>query len=203
MKADRAEIARYLGYGSAEPDAVVSERIELCLAELQKAASPRWVFRPADFPVSEFRSTDLNAHLEGCESALLFAATLGAPTDLLLRAWSAADMSLALVGQAAAAALIEGFCDECMEVIPKSLSEGRYLRPRFSPGYGDFSLSWQPRILAALDAAKRIGLSCTDVFLLVPMKSVTAVIGVTKDKASCHVHKCEVCKKTNCLFRKG
>ncbi|MPM15187.1 hypothetical protein SDC9_61553 [bioreactor metagenome] len=203
MKADRKEIARYLGYGSALPNKAVSQRIELCLSELEKAVTPRYVFRPADFPVSEFNSADLNAHVEGCESAILFAATLGAPADLLLRAWSASDMSLALVGQASAAALIEGFCDECMETIEKSLSPGFYLRPRFSPGYGDFSLSCQPRLLAALDAAKRIGLTCTDVFLLVPVKSVTAVIGVTGDKSSCHVHKCEVCKKTDCLFRKG
>ncbi len=129
MKADRAEIARYLGYGSAQPNKAVSQRIELCLSELEKAVSPRYVFRPADFSVSEFSSVDLNAHLEGCEGAILFAATLGAPADLLLRAWAASDMSLALVGLAAAAALIEGFCDECMEVIEKSLPENRCSAP--------------------------------------------------------------------------
>ena len=43
--------------------------------------------------------------------------------------------------QAAAAAAIEAVCDEENDRLREEIeAEGLYLRPRFSPGYGDLSL---------------------------------------------------------------
>ena len=51
-------------------------------------------------------------------------------------------MSRAVVMQACAAAYLEQFCDEIQEKIGIEMEkEGKYLRPRFSPGYGDFSIA--------------------------------------------------------------
>ena len=58
--------------------------------------------------------------------------------------------------------------------------EGYYVRPRFSPGYGDFSLEVQSAFLEMTDATKLIGITLTDGGIMVPEKSVTAVIGLTK-----------------------
>ena len=49
---------------------------------------------------------------------------------------------------------------------------------RFSPGYGDLPLAVQPRFIEALDAQKLLGLSVNSSLLLVPAKSVTAVVGL-------------------------
>jgi hypothetical protein len=202
MKADLREIARYLGYGSALPDSAVMERIHLCLSQLQEVSSPRYVSRKMEKSALEFHSAELERHLAGCGEVFLFAATLGAQADTLLRRYAATDMSLAVVGQACAASLLENYCDECMEKLSDSLPGGQYLRPRYSPGYGDFSLSFQRSMLDLLDAGRRIGLSLTGGNMLLPVKSVTAVIGITADRGACNVHKCATCPKIDCPFRK-
>ena len=109
----------------------------------------------------------------------------------------------AVVMQACAASLIESYCDECQEPIAQeAASRGLYLRPRYSPGYGDFDISYQREFLTVLDCPKRIGLTMTDSFMLAPSKSVTAVIGLTAEAQSCHIAKCMTCKAKSCPFRK-
>ncbi|MCL2375602.1 MAG: methionine synthase, partial [Firmicutes bacterium] len=49
---------------------------------------------------------------------------------------------------------------------------------RFSPGFGDFDLSYQPTMLYLVKAEKNAGIGLTDRHLLVPQKSVSAVIGM-------------------------
>jgi cobalamin-dependent methionine synthase I len=49
---------------------------------------------------------------------------------------------------------------------------------RYSPGYGDLSLSFQPVLLNELNAAKLLGITLTDSYLMIPRKSISAIIGV-------------------------
>jgi hypothetical protein len=201
MRADRSEIARYLGYGSVSPDPAVEARITYCLGELADL-TPRYVSRFMPLDRLSFQSTDLDRHLAGCPDVILFAATLGAGADTLLRRWTASDMSLAVIGQACAAALLEGYCDECMAKLSSSLPQGRYLRARYSPGYGDFSLDHQRSLLDLLDASRRLGLSLTEGGMRCPPNRFTGGHRVTDDRDSCHIHKCARCAKTDCPFRK-
>ena len=57
-------------------------------------------------------------------------------------------------------------------------SRGLVPTRRYSPGYGDLPLSVQPALLDALDAGRRLGVTLTESLLMVPMKSVTAVVGI-------------------------
>ncbi len=201
MRADPREIARYLGYGKSSPDPQIREKISLCLRELESAA-PRSVSRRLSRAELPFHSTALDRCLEGCGEVFLFAATLGAQADTLLRRWSARDMSLAVVGQACAAAALESYCDDCMENLASALPRGLHLRPRFSPGYGDFSLEHQRWLLGMLDAGRRIGLHLTGGGMLVPAKSVTAVAGIAPSPQENCVRPCGGCDKADCTFRK-
>lgn len=49
--------------------------------------------------------------------------------------------------------------------------------PRFSPGYGDWDLSIQKRLLEVIQASK-IGVTCNEAFFMIPRKSVSAVVGL-------------------------
>ena len=49
---------------------------------------------------------------------------------------------------------------------------------RFSPGYSDFPLEFQRVLLAYLDAKNTVGIDLTDKILMVPSKSITAVLGI-------------------------
>ena len=52
-----------------------------------------------------------------------------------------------------------------------------------------------------MDCTKRIGLTLTDGYMLTPIKSVTAVIGLTEDTV-CNTSKCAACVNRACEFRK-
>jgi cobalamin-dependent methionine synthase I len=214
MNIEKEEVLRYLGYKGQQADAAVMRNIDECIVELQKHAVPRSEQKLFDVTfhgqdkvaIGEIiiKSKDLAQHISGCKQAVLFATTIGAPTDILLQRWSKLDMSRAVILQACAAALIEAYCDEQEEQISaEAAKSGLFLRPRYSPGYGDFDVEHQRDILAVLNCGKRIGLTTTDSFMLVPTKSVTAVIGLTAEKTSCHIHKCMDCTALSCPFRKG
>ena len=172
MKLDRAEILRYMKMGRAEPDAALSARINRLEREVLAAARPvsrRLRTAVTDLP---FQSRDLWRCLRGAREAYLFAATLGHGVDLLIRKYAALSAADLLIIQAIAATAIEQYIDD------ETASWGEKLLPRYSPGYGDLPLSVQPDFLAALDAQKTLGITLTETFLMIPSKSVTAIIGI-------------------------
>lgn len=212
MDIDKKEVRRYLGYGGAEADETVTALIEECINELTNVVTPRCVYKQYDLVLNshiEFagmivNSKNLNKNLEQCSKIVLFAATLGVQADFLLKKYSKTQMSKAVVLQACAAAYIEAYCDECQFGIELEMQAlGYYLRPRFSPGYGDFGIHHQLDIINVLECPKKIGLTLTDSFILAPSKSVTAIIGLSKEPQNCHKKGCEECEKVNCQFRRS
>ena len=214
MEISRREIRRYLGYGGNEGDETVNALIEECLKELTSAASPKSISRVyplrllpddgIDFTVFQAKSRNLSKNLKDCEQVILFAATLGAGVDVLLHKYTKLQMSKAVIMQAAAAAMIEEYCDEENRLLKQEYeAQGLYLRPRFSPGYGDFPLECQRDITAVLETPKRVGIMLTDSLLMAPSKSVTAVMGVSGKSHRCDVKGCEACAKTDCAYRRS
>ena len=199
MELDRQEIARYLGYGRTPMPPEVSALAEACVAELMGAVLPRFLSRRMEAERFTAASRDLSHHLRHSEEVILYAITLGPQADMLLRRWSVRDMAKAAVGQAVCATWLDQLAAEYVEAI--SLGEGEYLTPPFSPGYGDWDLSHQQEVLDLLDATRRMGLTLTQAGMLVPEKSITALVGVSdRPEESCG-QKCMRCKKTDCPFR--
>ena len=223
LSIDKKEIYRYLGYRRTIPDAEVCRMVDSCLEQLQQEVTPRYIFRK--YPVEsvymlsgaftkeagspllriagmEIRSRSLSRNLRGCENVYLMAATLGIRPDRLIARASVRHMSRAVTLQAAAAAMIEAWCDEVNQKIIREASEqGLYCRPRFSPGYGDFPLEYQQDFAQILRIQKEIGVSLTESFLMIPTKSVTAIIGITEEKQKCVLQGCEVCEQAPvCAF---
>ena len=120
--------------------------------------------------------------LSGCGGVVLFAATLGAGVDRLVRGREAVgEMADAAMLQAVAGELADSLCEDVVAELARNPAvAGCTLRHRYSPGYGDCSLSIQPAFLAALDATRRVGISLTGANLMVPTKSVTAFVGIGK-----------------------
>ena len=210
---DPREAARYLGYRGTQPDEAIETLIEECIAEVKEAAVPKSVYErfPLDFNDGDafriaslhLRSKSLQRNLAGCSEVFLFAATLGIAVDTLIKRAALMDSAKGAVMQAAAATVIEAYCDgENEKLRQEAALEGLYLRPRFSPGYGDLSLSCQRGLLNLLKAQKNIGLTVTDSGLMVPIKSVTAIIGISSIPTFCHRQGCEDCTKTDCMFRR-
>lgn len=193
MKPLHREALRYLGAAGGGDDLL--PLVEAGMAELE-AAVPR--HRLAVLPLADvlaaFPSEALAAHLQGCGEAALLAATLGTEADRIIRRAETVDTARAVVLHACAAAKIEAYCDSVQAALPEAR------RPRFSPGYGDFPLSAQRRLLDLTDAGRRIGLYLTDAYMLTPVKSVTAVLGFGP-ALDCPADKCARCGKKDCAYR--
>ena len=98
---------------------------------------------------------------------------------------------------------MEQVCDKAEEEIFAD-KPNLYRTWRFSPGYGDLPIDIQGDILNALNAQRRIGLTVTESSLLVPTKSVTAIIGISSDPISKGEKGCAVCsRKDSCIYSKN
>ena len=148
-------------------------------------------------------SQNLATNLKGCERAVLLAATIGRAADFMIKKYSVTNMAKAAIVQAAGAACIESYVNEVEDAIREDArNRSLFLRPRFSPGYGDFALEYQKDIFHMLECQKRIGVTLTEGNLMMPSKSVSAIIGLTtKERESCQMEKCSLCEKTDCEFR--
>lgn len=214
MNVNRREIYRYLGVKRGEPDDSVKQLVEECLREIQEVMTPRSFhltfpmkfLENGDIDITCFtiHSKSLQKNLKGCEKVILFAATIGEGVDLLIRRYSKLEMSRGVVMQAASAAVIEAYCNELNENFKnEAAKEGYFLRPRFSPGYGDFSIEYQALFSDVLKMQKTCGITLTDSYLMMPSKSVTAIIGMSRTNAHCATAGCESCRMAEtCAYRR-
>ena len=210
MIIDVSEALRYLGAAKTEGETV--QAVEQAAAEVEASISPRFVYRV--FSVEHAESGILLPEaglslpgklagnmLQACSLAVLLCCTLGAEFDRMLRMAQARDMAKAAVLNACGSAYVEAGCEEAEREIAARYP-GMYCTDRFSPGYGDLPLSVQPGFLAAVDAGKRIGVVVTDTCLMLPAKSVTAIIGLSETPQPARIRGCGYCAlKGNCAYR--
>ena len=131
------------------------------------------------------------------------AATLGAQSERLLLRHQARSSADALIIDAVLSAAIEAVCDKQERLLREEfLKSGLHLTDRFSPGYGDMPIEQTKEICAVLQAERSIGLTVSNRGIMIPRKSITAVIGVSRYKQSRRPSPCSVCNmRENCALR--
>lgn len=206
-----SEILRYSG--SANDDAETTALAKECILHFEKIITPRVCFCEFEISVdrdvidlgfTNVKSRGLAKNLEGCQSIVLFAATIGIGADNEVRRYQHTDIARAVVAQAIGAERIEALCDAfCSDICQIKSTKHKFTRPRYSPGYGDLPLALQADIVRTLDCRRKIGMSLSDSLLMTPTKSVTAIVGIS-DSEKCTQKKtgCGNCSKTDCEFRK-
>ena len=213
IEINEREVEWYLGIRGAEVNEEVRARIREVSAELQNISRPRWTGTSLPlsfaegFPVIDGtvrRSKSLAKNLQGCEEVILFVATIGPGCDRLVQRYEASSMAQAAIAQAAGAAMIEAYVNTINKDLKKDAElRGLYARSRFSPGYGDLTLEMQKDFSRILDMPKTIGVRLTDSLLMVPSKSVTALIGLSPRRTDCPLEGCETCdRRSTCMYRR-
>lgn len=194
----------------AEPELI--RDIESAVTEYARLFSPRRVIKRYGWDGNALscgyapRGNDIIRHLAGCENVYLFAATLGdAPDRESSRLISRGSSYKAFLCDSIAAVMIENYCDDECEALAKR--ERGTFTARFSCGYGDFPLDEQKEICRLLDTTRTIGVHVSDGCLLMPQKSVTALIGRKNEgdgtiMKTCG-NKCSACDKKDCVYRAG
>ena len=197
---NKKEAARYSGCFfngnaecSADSDGSLFKLIDESCKKMQKILVPQAVYEEFDLSIAcsdddkipeiqfggiSFKSRDLAKNLKGCKKIILFAATVGASVDMMIRRAQQCGSADAAIMQGTGAMFIESFVDDLNEHLCRDYeSKGCSLHPRFSPGYGDVPLEIQKQFFSLLPCSK-IGLSLMDSLIMAPEKSVTAFIGV-------------------------
>ena len=198
---NRQEALRYLGSGGQTPDDAFMALMKDCEKTVLAQARPRYVYRIFDIRECEegvcaegtdfiLRGNSIKKHLKGCEKAAFFAATISDGIDRQLRIAQVSDITKAFVMDSLASVAVEQVCDK-FEQILKEQTQGYYL-----------PIEQQKDFVALLNAPKQIGLSVSSSFMLIPTKSVTAVIGLSKEPVKGVARGCQTCNmREKCQYR--
>lgn len=182
---NKADILRYMRTNSKTDNEGILSLVDEAIEKIETTVHPKSVYRIFDCCVDDdgvtidgvrFDSKRLAQNMVGCKRVVVFGATLGTECDRLIKIASATDIALAMALQAAAASKIEDVCDSLEDSIKSEHNVS--LRQRYSPGYFDLDISAQKKMFELVEITKRIGLTLTDTYEMVPMKSVTALIGI-------------------------
>lgn len=203
----REEEIRYLGYGAHFPESEIIEELADCEKEMIAIMKPKFIYQKTELvwdkeciKIAEGRidlpGNDIKEHLKGCEFGILSCATLGKEVDERIDIAQKEDMLQALFFDAIANSAIE----ELRLFMEKQIAKENKLYEvvwQFGVGYGDFPLTLQPKLLEELQAKEKIGLTVNNRCILTPLKSVSGIIGLKKQRDFTSATNC---KQRNCLF---
>lgn len=214
MKIDKNEVLRYLGYKNQKISAELDQKIDFLVADAKKTLKPKAffeIFEPEFEDVIYLKETSLVLrgksilnHLNGAEKVAVMAVTLGIEAERTILKYQHTDMVSTVISDAVFDAFVETVADEIQQKIEeKAKAEGLFISSRFSPGYGDLPLETQQDIISCLSLGKRIGLTVTESNILVPRKSITAIVGLFKEEQKFKKTGCETCNlKDKCKSKK-
>ncbi|MEA4848592.1 MAG: vitamin B12 dependent-methionine synthase activation domain-containing protein [Clostridiaceae bacterium] len=214
MYIDRNEALRYMGYRGQNLDDNMEKLLDACINEVSNVSKGSSLYKIFDMERAEeglhlkgttlvLCGNDIHTHLSEAEKCAVMAVTLGLEIDKRIAFYSKTDLAKGLIFDACAAAAVESLCDTVQEEIEaEARAMGLETTTRYSPGYGDFSIEIQKDIIKVLDTYRRIGLSVNESSIMIPRKSVTAVIGMQTEKRYKEKNICKVCNNRDCLFGK-
>ena len=200
---DIEELRRYTKAGensSEEIETLFRESVNELMPELKYCIVCRKIQK------DDFEPFGLNYidYLNDAEMCILFGATIGIGPDRLINRYSRISPSKAFFFQGIGTERVESLCNKFQEEVRKEAeSNGFVIKPRISPGYGKFELSFQTKLFQILELQKRAGITLNESLLMTPSKSVTAVIPLFKKCPEDHdaAYGCENCSKTDCAFK--
>lgn len=202
---DLGQAARYMGAKDGG-DETLRALLERWAPPLRAAAAPRavWLRAPIGALGDLWQGSDIQRHLAGCTEAMLLAVTLGPGADAQIRRAGVGDVAAGAASDALASVLAEQAADAAeARLRALAAAEGMYLTGRYSPGYGDWPIGVQPRIAALLDTPRRIGLCVTGTCLMLPRKSITAALGLSRTPVTGRRAGCAHCAlRDKCEYRK-
>ncbi len=197
---DRRQWLQRLGV-KGEADENLRESFAVCEKQLLQAARPQGIYRVLELDGLKLEGNAIKKHLAGCYEMAVMGVTLSAPVDRLIRTSQIRDMAAAVILDCGASVLIEQICDQFEAMIRQQVSG--FLTGRYSPGYGDLPIETQDRLVRALDGPRKIGLTVNQNHIMIPRKSVTAILGIADHPVKGYLATCQECKlRDTCNLRK-
>ncbi len=220
VEIDRSEVLRYLQYKNQNIEEDLLDKIKYCIDLTKDMINPKFIFRK--YPIRKIKCSNKKnqVNIEGtnlmlesddvynllleCDECILISATLGLEIEKEIRKLTYTDLTKGIIIDACATTAIEEVCDIVQGNIAKQLSkEDKHITYRYSPGYGDLAIEKNADINNILNSQKEIGLTVTNSGIMIPRKSVVALIGVSHKGISNTKKSCENCNnRHNCDYKK-
>jgi hypothetical protein len=201
------------GAGEANPE--LDAEVESMINELRGVMIPRFLFYIVDGNVDlesdslildgvSFSVGKIIAHqLRRSQSFAVFVATVGAEYD----AWAHAlgdegDMLRTVIADCLGTIVAEKTADAMELALQQSIDPSGWLHTnRYSPGYCGWHVSEQQKLFSLMPDERPCGVTLTDSSLMLPIKSVSGVIGLGPDVKKMD-YTCGLCSFANCFRRR-
>ena len=197
-----ADVYEQMGYHGVEPDVATQRETLSIIDKVCEWLKPQFCF----FVVRELPDFDMGRiilrQLRGAEAYALFIATAGTDFEHFQQQLKTeGDMVRVFIADALGSVIAEKCADRMEETLQTSIDKlGWHHTNRFSPGYCGWHVSQQQRLFPLFDS-HTCGVSLTESSLMVPIKSVSGIIGLGPDVRHLD-YTCGLCDFQQCYKRK-
>ena len=198
-----ADVYEQMGYRDAEPDEATQRETLAVIGEVQGWLRPRFCYQVVgqqpDFDMGRI----ILRQLHGAEAYVLFICTSGMEFEAYQqRLKDAGDMVRIFIADALGSVIAEKTADRMEEHLQESIDKlGWQHTNRFSPGYCGWHVSQQQRLFP-LFQGHTCGVTLTDSSLMVPIKSVSGIVGIGKEVRRLD-YSCGLCDFKQCYKRRS
>ena len=197
-----ADVYEQMGYHDAEPDEVTKAELTQIVNQVSQWLRPRFSY----FVVSVQPAFDMGKiilrQLRGSEAYALFVCTAGVEYEAYQQQLKEqGDMVRVFIADALGSVIAEKCADQMEIALQESIDKlGWKHTNRFSPGYCGWHVS-QQQLLFPLFQGHTCGVTLTDTSLMVPIKSVSGIIGLGANVRKLD-YTCGLCDFKQCYKRK-
>lgn len=197
-----SELYEQMGYGEAMPDEVTVRETEAILAEVKAFLKPCFCFfvqrELPDFAIGKI----IERQLKGAEAYAFFICTAGVEYEQYQEILKKKDdMVRVFIADALGSVIAEKTADLMELSLQESIDKlGWHHTNRFSPGYCGWHVS-QQQLLFPLFKGDTCGVRLTESSLMLPIKSVSGIIGLGKTVKHLD-YTCNLCDFEQCYKRK-
>ena len=193
------DIYEQMGYHSVLPDEATQAETARIIEEVRMWLHPKFCFfvRP-DLPAFDIGKIILR-QLRGSEAYTFFICTCGIEFETYQQRLKAEDdMVRVFIADSLGSVIAEKCADQMELYLQESIDKlGWHHTNRFSPGYCGWHVS-QQQLLFPLFQGKTCGVRLTDSSLMVPIKSVSGIIGLGKEVRRLD-YTCGLCNFEKCF----
>ena len=197
-----ADVFEQMGYHGTTPDDTTRQETLTVIEEVRSWLHPQFCyFVVRDLPAFDMGHIILQ-QLKGAEAYALFIATAGGEyASYQQRLADHGDMVRIFIADALGSVIAEKCADQMERHLQESIDKlGWHHTNRFSPGYCGWHVAQQQRLFP-LFAGNTCGVTLTDSSLMLPIKSVSGIIGVGKEVRRLE-YSCGLCDFKNCYKRR-
>ena len=197
------DIYEQMGYHGEEPDEATRKEVQAVLEEVRPWLRPQFCY----LVVKEQPAFDMGKiimrQLRGSEAYALFICTSGTEYEAYLQQLKDnGDMVRVFIADALGSVIAEHCADQMEICLQESIDKlGWRHTNRFSPGYCGWHVS-QQQLLFPLFGGNTCGVCLTESSLMVPIKSVSGIIGLGEKVRKLN-YTCGLCDFKQCYKRKS